>query len=126
MALEDYLVPAVKPQFKASLCFDCKKACGGCCWTAYDDKKRGVRFEPVPGWNAEEVELLMFASHGRRYTTKTYRVIECPLFDKDDERRGSHLQLTPEQSREFMANIRSVLRKWANEEEQQAKKCRNR
>ena len=116
MALNDYLVPIVSGRYNTNICIDCKKACGGCSWTEWDAEKRGVRFEPVEGWTAEEVDLLSYIFRGKRYTTKTYHVMACPLFERDDERMSDQRELSPEQSKYFLENIRKVLRRWANEE----------
>lgn len=52
-----------------SKCWDCKNFAGGCSWS-----KDG---EPVEGWTAE------FSSK----STKSYRVIDCPLFEPDEDLR---------------------------------------
>lgn len=51
----------------STICWDCKKAIGGCSWSNY--------FIPVKGWTAKP-------------TTKTggiasYLVIDCPSFERD-------------------------------------------
>ena len=35
-------------------CDTCRKACGGCSWTAIDPMTGEVRGEPVPGWTEED------------------------------------------------------------------------
>lgn len=50
-----------------SKCWDCKNFAGGCSWS-----KEG---KPVEGWTAE------FSNK----STKSYRVIDCPLFEPDDD-----------------------------------------
>lgn len=39
---------------RPTLCWSCRRACGGCSWTARDPKTHEVRFEPVEGWEAEK------------------------------------------------------------------------
>lgn len=119
MALDDYLVPVVRDKYKASICFDCGKACGRCSWSRYDDEKHRPAFEPVPGWVAEKVMLKLNSGHGKAHVTETYRVIECPEFEPEGERKSDYLMLTPDQSEAFVRNIKSILRKWCNEEAQQ-------
>ena len=53
-------------QTKMTLCWDCKKACGGCRWS---DK-----LLPVPGWTAKETTNKIGVS---------YIVLECPQFERD-------------------------------------------
>ncbi len=36
-------------------CWSCTKACGGCAWTEVDPQTGKIRFEPIPGWDAETV-----------------------------------------------------------------------
>ena len=50
-----------------SKCWDCKNFAGGCSWS-----KEG---KPVEGWTAE------FSNK----STKSYRVVDCPLFEPDDD-----------------------------------------
>ena len=53
-----------------SKCWDCKNFAGGCSWS-----KEG---KPVEGWTAE------FSNK----STKSYRVVDCPLFEPDDDDLG--------------------------------------
>lgn len=46
-----------------TLCWDCKKACGGCCWSA--------KLIPVKGWQAMETQKAEYSS---------YLVMACPEF----------------------------------------------
>lgn len=65
---------------KETLCWRCKRAgTESCAW----DKSRGN--VPVEGWTAEESKIRV----GNGVYTKSYRVIDCPLFvlDEDYERR---------------------------------------
>ena len=55
----------------ANICFDCRKALGGCSWSR--------DFIPVPGWTAEPAVLKCGGSE----STQTYRITACPLFDPD-------------------------------------------
>lgn len=54
-----------------TLCWDCRKACGGCPWAD--------EFRPVRGWDAEETILRL----GNGTETQSYRVSKCPLFVRD-------------------------------------------
>ena len=56
---------------KSSICLDCKKSVGLCSW--YHS------FVPVEGWKAEEVE-------GSGYRLPSFRVIDCPEFEKEPKR----------------------------------------
>ena len=106
---------------KANICIDCKKACGGCSWSALDPATGKIRFEPVPGWTAEEVTCVMYQSGGGYVKTeKTFKITACPEFEEDvRENRHDCMQLTKEESDWFLDNIRRVLRRWATEEEVQ-------
>lgn len=56
---------------KFTKCWDCKNFVGGCSWS-----KEG---KPVEGWTAEH-------THNSSY--EGYKVIDCPLFKKDDDKLG--------------------------------------
>ena len=76
------MVKKVKGKYtgSASICFDCKKACGGCSWSEYDPVAGKVRWEPVEGWVAEPVMYPPSAP----YQKPSWRVIECPEFEPDE------------------------------------------
>ena len=61
-----------------TLCWSCQRAVPdptiACSWSR--------RFKPVPGWDAEETQLI---SNGQRI--KSYCVYDCPMFLRDDNRR---------------------------------------
>lgn len=107
MALADYLVPV---ECKESICFDCKRACGGCSWSEVNPDTGKVRFEPVPGWTAENT----FQKVNKKYIS-TYRVKACPLFERDDCRPSNNVMLTEIESFMFLENIEQILREWAND-----------
>lgn len=58
---------------KPTLCWDCAKACGRCCWSDH------WKHDPVPGWTAVETILKI---NGGEYCT-SYEVKECPEFEPD-------------------------------------------
>ena len=62
--------------YGASICIDCKKACGGCEWSEVDQETGKIRFQPVLGWTATPV--LLAYRHGKEDTT--YRITACPKF----------------------------------------------
>lgn len=70
----------------SNICFDCKKAYGGCSWTELDKNGR-VRFEPVPGWTAKEITIRF-----DKRKEKTWHITKCPLFEPDNIRvlKGVH------------------------------------
>lgn len=105
---------AVQENGKTNICFDCKKACGGCSWSEIDPKTGKPRFEPIEGWKAKPNKLLGGISAGKRYYVSTYEISECPLFEPDEPRNADHRQLSEIQSQEFLDNIESILRRWAN------------
>lgn len=78
MAIEDYY--DFTPAWWVNICFHCKNACGGCSWSAVDPVTERVRFEPVPGWTAEEVPWRRTAGKGRWKTGTTYHITACPQF----------------------------------------------
>lgn len=61
---------------RETLCFDCKNAINGCCWAK--------KFEPVPGWVAQEKKIKLHyysptGEHILKYIN-TYKVLDCPMF----------------------------------------------
>ena len=68
---------------KCNICWDCENACGGCVWSEIDPETRKPRFEPVPGWTAEEV----YINVSGRKNVKSYHITDCPQFAPD---RGKH------------------------------------
>ena len=66
------------PARRATLCWDCAKACGGCRWSK--------KLKPVPGWTAEHFEAVLY-SNG--YIKRdTYIVTACPEFERDALKGG--------------------------------------
>lgn len=60
------------------LCWTCRKACGGCSWSA--------RFQPVPGWTAQHVEAITY--HGsQQVRSESYDITACPEYVMDEPRR---------------------------------------
>ena len=63
-----------------TLCWDCRKACGGCSWSNYDERR------PVPGWTAVETKI--------RMKTDVFEpsciVIACPEFERDGIGGGAY------------------------------------
>ena len=105
MALEDYLVPY---NARTNICFDCQNACGGCSWTAVDPKTEKIKFEPVPGWTAKEVSLIVGCyGHNKRTIVNTYHITACPQFKNDKRKRSesNDLEVTDEQ-------FAAILSRW--------------
>ena len=99
-----------------NICFDCQNACGGCSWTEIDPVTKRPRFEPVPGWTAKPVLLVIGRDKGNKERiTKTYHVTKCPQFIPDEPRNGDRRQLTEQQSKEFLENLSFYLRRWNND-----------
>ena len=73
-----------------NICFDCKKACGGCSWSEWDAVNKKPRFEPVKGWKAIKVPYLGGAGRGAKIDS-TYYITECPEFQPEDNYRGVSL-----------------------------------
>lgn len=64
----------VSDSYKATLCWDCGNACGGCSWSK--------EFIPVEGWEARPVK--------QTCGNQSYIVFECPQFVRDAKDRGFH------------------------------------
>lgn len=68
---------------QTQLCWFCQNAIPtrdgrrGCSWS--------TKFEPVPGWDAEETVLYQEAN-GRQMALNSYRIISCPQFVEDEPR----------------------------------------
>lgn len=60
-----------------TLCWQCAKAFGGCSWTGRDEHGV-VKFQPVPGWTAEQTMVTMPGGK-----TVSYCVFQCPEFVPD-------------------------------------------
>lgn len=73
MALEDYLVPSGQP------CWNCKKACGGCVWSA--------KLQPIPGWDAKPIRRRTGNSKGEVVFMDTYSIKSCPQFEREEPRQ---------------------------------------
>lgn len=57
------------------ICFDCKKAVGGCSWSK--------KFEPVEGWVAEPTFIKQYGrQESALNVTQSYRIISCPQFEE--------------------------------------------
>lgn len=52
-------------------CWSCKKACGGCNWSAF--------FKPVDGWVAEPTTIKNSLGDGKK-DMGSYRIISCPEY----------------------------------------------
>lgn len=69
-----------------TICWTCKKACGGCDWSRSGSAaghNRKVR--PVEGWTALRRDVGEF-NGSRMRMVESYIVIECPLYE--EEKRG--------------------------------------
>lgn len=72
-----------------TLCWDCRRATGGrngCSWSR--------RFKPVEGWEAEETQLRMQKTTGKKTWEKvrirSYIVKRCPEFVPDRPGKNSN------------------------------------
>ena len=65
-----------------NLCFDCKKACGGCSWSEWDAVNKKPKFQPVEGWKAIKVPYFMNGRGGG--LDCTYYITDCPEFESDE------------------------------------------
>ena len=57
---------------RPTLCWSCRRACGGCSWTARDPKTHEVRFEPVEGWEAEKTVVRGTSSRRQGHKLEGY------------------------------------------------------
>lgn len=99
---------------KASICFDCKNACGKCSWSAVDPATGKLKFEPVPGWTAEKVLYTSGWSNGDPRLTENYHITECPQFEPDEPRKLDFRELTVTESEDFLKNVGYLLKRWDN------------
>lgn len=61
-----------------SLCWKCKNAVKGCCWSK--------NFIPVPGWLAIPTKIKQYAVGLNGYKTiDSFRVVKCPKFEPDEK-----------------------------------------
>ena len=83
---------------RPTLCWSCRRACGGCSWTARDPKTHEIRFEPVEGWEAEKTVVRGTSSRRQghklegystyHYAMESYRLLRCPLYEPDTRTRA--------------------------------------
>lgn len=83
MSIERYFV---KWGSTASICFDCRRALGGCSWSEIDPETERPRFQPVPGWTAEP-SVIYAGSKRAADHVNSFRVTACPLFVPDPPRQ---------------------------------------
>lgn len=62
-------------------CWTCKKACGGCSWTEVGPDGR-VKFEPIPGWDAEK----SVRSRDGKTVMESYQINYCPEYEQEEPR----------------------------------------
>lgn len=91
---------------KQTLCWECENACGGCSWSEIDPETGRPRFEPVPGWTAEESSLHM--SHGR--DMKSYHITDCPQF-KGDRSKTRRKKMSEADKEIFLENMAFFFRR---------------
>lgn len=89
----------------SNICFNCKKACGGCSWSELDETTGEVRFEPVDGWDAEKIN---FDVGGK--VIETYRIKGCPQFERDEPRSHTIGEISDDDFRTLLA-----VWKWRDE-----------
>lgn len=75
-----------KPGTLTNICFDCQNALGGCSFSRLNPDTNKPAFEPVDGWTAEEVPYCVGNWAGKAIFEKTYHVISCPEFVRDERR----------------------------------------
>lgn len=63
-------------------CWTCKLACGSCPWSELDPNTKQIRFQPIPGWDAEAV---VYDSNGVK--VQTYKIYSCPMKVEDSPRK---------------------------------------
>lgn len=75
-------MPFVKGKIPATgqcnICFDCRKACGGCSWSEINPATGRVRFEPPEGCVTEKC---FRRPDGKEYE-EVVRIVACPLFER--------------------------------------------
>lgn len=88
------------------LCADCAKATTGeCSWSK--------SLKPVEGWKSQK-RIEHFISKGKKFEVERYRVMWCPLFERDALHGGSK---KPKDRRRKRKNIRShILRNYTTAE----------
>ena len=97
-----------KPQ--NNICWDCKKACGKCSWTAVNPLTGELLWQPVPGWTAEKIERVVHPD----VVVETYHITACPLFEPDDKRKGTQADLTADEEKAWLEAIRREYGVWAD------------
>lgn len=74
----EFYFPMTGERFLESYYFDyrrrCDRACAACSGSKWDPETKKPRFEPIPGWTAQEVVL---------QDRQTYHITACPRFKHD-------------------------------------------
>ena len=60
---------------KPQLCWTCKKACSGCCWSRL--------FIPVPNWTATPTKIKCRFDDGVIKEMDSFFITSCPLYEKE-------------------------------------------
>lgn len=79
---------------KASICFDCEKACGGCSWSEFDEATGQIRFEVPEGAYA----IPVYKANGE---LDTYQIRACPLFERTPDRKTGGTKLDDKEEEQF-------------------------
>ena len=74
-------------QDKATICWKCSRACGGCSWSA--------AFIPVEGWTAKPTKINHDFADGRHQVIDSFRVDQCPQFENDETRYRTNNKIAP-------------------------------
>lgn len=70
---------------KQQKCWSCQKACGGCSWSEVDLQTGKIKYDPVPGWNANKVPY----RNPDGSKAHTYEILDCPEYVAEPERHES-------------------------------------
>ena len=85
-------VPDDRAALKYTLCWDCENACAGCAWSRF--------FKPVPGWMAEQTKIKLNVKNDRQIISSSYRVIDCPEFERDAY--GGGMKRSPDKQQRWL------------------------
>lgn len=77
------------------LCWDCKKACGGCDWSNH------WKHTPIPGWTATPTR----DANG----IPSYCITECPEFERDAYAYGASRTPPPTPEERKAARMRKAI-----------------
>lgn len=97
-------------EIKRTLCWSCKKACGGECGCSWFNG-----FIPVHGWTAVPTVSDSVFYQGKLRKVKSFCVLKCPLYEKEKLKPSALMETetNAEKARRLGVSVRTYCRRMA-------------